>query len=226
MDLKQKLNKFENSDMKYRNTIIHQKYYELLDFIKELMKIEYKKKYIKVLINTILEYNSENPMEKGYYEIMYANRVINEVIEKYKDIIPKTSVKISSLIKSSKRNKGLFADQDIKEGELITFYPIHFLKLTNSNKIYLSGDFLINNCKMDLDYIQKYSLAGYNTDYIIGGHPNLLIDYQNGHMINHHEINDNCFFQLINSSIWGIFAGKNIKKGSELLINYGPNIIE
>ena len=203
---------------------IHDDSMFVIEEIDNLMKDDVKKELtIKPLINKKINGLLEGGLlEKDYYELCHANYVLNYVVNKYSISLPNVIVKKSDL-----HGNGVFANQNIKRGELVTFYPVHFLFKKGSGciKKTLLCEELIeylfeNEEELSQDIILRYSLTGLKTNYVVGGYKNIYKNHLNGHIVNFNT-NPNCYFQLIKSTIWGVVALKDIKKGTELLINYG-----
>lgn len=127
---------------------------------------------------------------------------------------PKISVKIK---KSDIHGNGVFATNNIKKNNFITFYPCHYV--------------VINGCIMgtepcqDFEKLSKYILAGDHNDKIKWvGDPYKIDDVSRiGHIVNHgNSKNSNAIYQRYQpDNIWIIKSIKNIKKGDEILIDYG-----
>lgn len=156
-------------------------------------------------------------------------------------------------VKESKIHRlGVFAKEDIKKGELITFYPQHYLVYyTNKEKSNYGVDTsdlaLEKNKKFNTEIKNDYTYD-INEKYGIVGHPELIDNpIFLGHMINDgykyqteknilnkEDIqeyvieaiskNNSRFYNINGKGILiGIIAIKDIKKDEEILIPYNYN---
>jgi hypothetical protein len=183
---------------------------------------EKKEEGFKKIIKDIIDGELPNGiMKKEYFELIYNNYILILSINLYKNIrmFPKTKVSESPI-----HGKGLFTLEYIGKENIITFYPIHYMIDKKSNDIFVSYDILLRNISMDGFPLSKYLLTG-DQNLAIGGHPELYEDYKNGHMINHSN-KPNAYFEKVYTidnacNIWMVIASKPIKKGSEILVNYG-----
>lgn len=198
---------------------------EIINMISFQFQEKEKKESFKNIISFLLKYMAgrKEVFNKDYYELEHNNIVIESVISKYKSYFPKTCIK-----KSLIHRNGVFAQENIKKGTLITFYPIHYMMAYGSNKLLTSTRILRTDLEPNYK-INDYMLTGDEKElYIIVGHPKLYDDCQHGHMINHSD-NPNTYYKLLNQNncnIWGIISLKDIPTNTELTVNYGPRSFE
>lgn len=151
--------------------------------------------------------------------------------------------------KSHVHGKGVFAHENIEQGELITFYPGDFVifspygdecnivMMSNKAEEKYKNISNMNDIKKHMDYRYKFNI---NICYSIVGDPS--IEHHSsylGHMINdpvkyipskmsefeyvcESTEKTNCFTVSIGDLHLGIVALKNIKKGDELFMSYTP----
>ena len=165
----------------------------------------------------------------------------NTKLKQLSSIVPfglnKVQVKPSNI-----HGNGVFATKDIKIGELITFYPGNIVECYPNKDRFKDGHYTLNyrglnNIKRGdnnyaFDVSDEYTIFGdkdFKTD------PNYM-----GHLINDGAKSNldpesipiyikistqmaNCDFHKIKDLHVAIIATKNINKGEELLITYGPS---
>jgi hypothetical protein len=185
-------------------------------------KLEGIKDIVKLLSETGNTYKS-GCFSKYFYELVYLNEILSKIIRVYGHYIPTLVV-----AKSKIHGIGVFADEDIKRGRIVTFYPIHYI-IEDNYKVYTSPEIIsstiINKVPKN---INEYALTGKEDELlVISANREIQKEYQYGHLINHSS-GPNTYFQLVNSyntfmcNIWVIISTKDIKKGEELTVNYGP----
>jgi SET domain-containing protein len=153
--------------------------------------------------------------------MVYINCILTRCKD-YEIIEPKIVIK-----KSNIHNNGVFADKVVGRGEFITFYPCHYIKIVIGDKYALMG--YIKNEIDDMEnfnnnIMNRYSLTARDEQKIIWiGDPDVYDDLlQVGHIVNHSKYKSNAVFYKYNN-IWTIEAIKKIKKGEEILIDYGES---
>jgi hypothetical protein len=186
---------------------------KLYDAIGQYFQEDVKRDAIRSIIKTLMERSSGSEcFTKCFYELVYLNDVINKVTKLYR--LPKLVVS-----KSKIHGNGVFAEEDIKKGTIVTIYPVHFI-IEDWHKVYVSPEILNTMEDKVPSDIHKYLLTGKEDEV-------LYKDYQNGHIINHNN-RPNTYFQLVNPdnkfmcNVWVIISIKGIKKGEELTVDYGP----
>jgi hypothetical protein len=205
---------FENKlSSRIKNLNISDLFYDIKDEISSIYTTKNKHIMFKQIIADFIK--GPNLCNKFLYEMEMSDRVMDYIINKYKNI-PKTKV-----AKSNIHGNGLFALETIKKGNFVTFYPMHVIQ--NGNLIYKSPKII----SLPDFNIHKYLLAGPEQElFSISAHPNLYEDHKNGHIANHSD-NANVYYQLITRdgfrcNIWGLVSIKDIKKGEEITADYGP----
>lgn len=110
---------------------------------------------------------------------------------------PKTYVKNSNIIGAG---KGLFLDENITKYDWIGFYPGKIDKIGNIQP-------------------NEYTMGTLFNNIIINANPNIL---RGVHLINegNYEYKINTFYVKLSNGLCLYFAGKNIKKNTELLTCY------
>ena len=145
--------------------------------------------------------------------------------------------------------KGVFASRDIKEGELITFYPAHYVVMTpsdqdpNTNKEFGVLNSSFTNNKDLTDFLRVTYTFNIDENIGICGDPTITesTDFL-GHMINdgcrgHYtkipnpkdiklyetitKLKRNSVIHLERDAITFVVASCDIKKDDEILISYG-----
>lgn len=105
----------------------------------------------------------------------------------------------TSKLSDGELNRGVFATQDIKKGELIHQAPV--LPYPNA----------------DHEHIEKTLIADYSFEYGIN-HSAILLGYG---MLFNHSYRANADYEIdFDNHFFNFFAHRDIKAGEEILINY------
>ncbi len=198
-------------------------YLAIYDFISDKFTLVNKKNAFAKIIQKIMNKEMCGICNKCYYEVIYINEIIKLTIDTFRNTFPLTEVKQSNI-----HGHGVFAKENIAKNRIITFYPVHYIIDSESKNgaVYLSPE--ISDLQMNTFKISDYILTGPEIELLqIGGHPEMYKEFQNGHIINHSN-KANTFFRLVNGNkdclcnVWLIVSTRDIKKGEELTVNYGP----
>jgi SET domain-containing protein len=150
-------------------------------------------------------------LDSAQTTIEYSTITMDKFLDSRK---PKITIKIK---KSDIHGNGVFATKNIKKNSFITFYPCHFVQIDN----HILGTEHVK----DSEKLCRYTLAsGYDDRIKWIGDPDKFDDISRiGHIINHGKSeNSNAIYQRHRpDNIWFIKSTKDIKKGEEILVNYG-----
>lgn len=170
---------------------------------------------------------------------------INKIDELRVKLMTSMSFKTLNKVEVRKSNihgNGVFAKQDIKKNEIVTFYPVDILQLylSDDEQIGFFSDRYLKKFGKDINRSNLYKYSCNNKNIILG-EPS-FIDNNNyiGHIINDVATHDktkssikkykklsnkaNCgFYNLLeyNELCIPVIVEKDIKKDEELLISYG-----
>lgn len=143
------------------------------------------------------------------------------------DIVPKNNVKAPTVnIKLSIRKSGipgagdgLYAEQDIPKDELIAYYAGKKVTQKEYNEIYAKKEhfymFTMPECANEPNYP---FIDGDRTHY--ASKANFAPDTINGMPAN---IQNSYFAKLCHAPYIALYAARDIKKGEEIFVSYGPN---
>lgn len=218
-------NELQSLESKHKNYgITNEDSLIVYDTVAHFFTESQKKEGIKGIISSLIKSVPERKelFNKVYYEVYYTNVVMDAVIEANKSCFPKTVVKASPI-----HGNGVFASQNIKKGTLVTFYPAHYMKESGTGTLYPCNKIILSDLEPNFN-LNTYTITGHEKElYDVIGHPQVHENHKNGHIINHSS-DSNTYYQLFNGNrdykcnIWGIISTKDIKKGTELTVDYGP----
>jgi len=142
-------------------------------------------------------------------------------------------------IRPSTHGNGVFATRDIKKGDIITYYPAHYIQITSFPLILTKPEYTKGDKPND-----EYLYTSIKGNYSITGHPRLTDNpYMLGHIVNDPcdevfkredetfgkwvgrylltvSMKRNSRFTELDSGLIAITALKDIKKDEEILIAY------
>jgi len=141
-------------------------------------------------------------------------------------------------VRPSNYGRGVFACDNVRKGDVLTYYPAHYLTFNHMPNIMLTNPDLTKGDKLDKDYM--YTSLG--NDFSIVGHPELCNNpYMLGHLINDpcdevwkregetfgkwysrymikSKMGSNCRFT--ENGIVAMIATRDIKKDEEIYVMY------
>ena len=176
-------------------------------------------------------------IERMHYKNVFYNYMVTSLDESVND---NNMIYISN---SNTHGIGIFANKNINKDELITFYPAHYITITNSKPFIIR----LTELKLDKQIYNDYTII-YDNGINITGSP--LLNH-NKHFIGHlcndgykHNYKNNTKknrnsynkktkeynnastriitdHELSNTNLLGIISTKNIIKNEEIKISYG-----
>jgi hypothetical protein len=130
-----------------------------------------------------------------------------------------------SVRKSKIHGIGVFSNEDINEDIILTIYPCHHICIEDENNIWkliriTDKDTKCDNKKLE-SYIIDTNCKYKNKSIGIIGNPDIVVEKQLGHIVNHQPDNyANAKFHKIDRIVY-IKSTRKIMKDQEIFVNYG-----
>jgi len=194
------------------------------------------------MFDYIYENNYKNQIKYDYSPITNKINSIDILKRTLMNKLTFNKLDVVEVRKSTVHGNGVFAKQNIKKNDILTFYPVDILKFRVEENLYIPSFSKRYLNKYGPEYEKKFEHYQYCTpdNNIIVGCPD-FIDNNNyiGHIINdiskhnktkksieeYEKISENCNATLYNCSKYNLYvpviANRDITKDEEIFVHYG-----